>query len=881
MPVQVSILPTPHSARTRRSIVGAGCEVVQDNPQWLLQAGCWLPRGTAPVLPPLPEDGPFIGIGATLELCGTPGSLPQPVSAWRQVLQQCGGNLTHHAALLPEPASLLLNAAARDQVSSTMPGEVLRQAIAQGWRIVRLDALDVCHDERPRVLQVVTSIQRGGAERLALDLHEELPRHGVACHLLSLGMATRGAFAVPPGMLSLAHLPADAETRAREIARIARLLGCDLVHAHLLNGETLASLRAHGIPVVTTVHNQRAGWPAGLDALRAEDADLLMACSQAVEAELVGLPVPSRTIWNGIRLPSVPPDARLGWRQRAGFGEGDLILVTLANPRPQKQLPLLIAVLRAVRERVAPRQARLILAGEASSRDPTAAEETRRFWDAVDAHDLRTHVFWPGAVEDTAGFLAAADVFVSTSAHEGLSLAQLEALAVGLPVVTTDVGGAREVAREHPQMWVVEDGGPDFLPRFAECCPEAARGTNLEIRSTFTTPVMTARHRWLYHCVLSQERRRHLPRRGVLLLANNFSTGGAQSSARRLLCALHQRGEPVRAAVIQEEAGNSTPGHTALLAAGIPVLALPTPEGRDPTDILLPLLESIADDPPAAVLLWNVIPSCKLLLADALWDIPVFEVSPGEMLFDSLEKCFANPRPGLPYREGHEYGRRLAGVVVKYATEKARAEAVFGKEVHVIPNGVELPPPRQPHHHPCPVIGTAARLNPQKKLEDLLAAFRLVHEAMPEVVLRIAGGEERGFEAYAASLRASVHDLPVEWLGDVQDIAAFHAGLDVFAMISEPSGCPNASLEAMAAGLPVVATAVGGAADQVVDGITGSLTPRGDAAAMSSALLHLLRDGPLRQHFGEAARQRIRKHFSMEQMVESYRALCFVNKVES
>jgi glycogen synthase len=67
--------------------------------------------------------------------------------------------------------------------------------------------------------------------------------------------------------------------------------------------------------------------------------------------------------------------------------------------------------------------------------------------------------------------------------------------------------------------------------------------------------------------------------------------------------------------------------------------------------------------------------------------------------------------------------------------------------------------------------------------------------------------------------------------------ATFLAGLDVFAMISEPSGCPNASLEALAAGVPVIATDVGGAREQVIDGKSGRLVPARDASALANAIV--------------------------------------------
>src|SRR5205814_1251561 len=97
--------------------------------------------------------------------------------------------------------------------------------------------------------------------------------------------------------------------------------------------------------------------------------------------------------------------------------------------------------------------------------------------------------------------------------------------------------------------------------------------------------------------------------------------------------------------------------------------------------------------------------------------------------------------------------------------------------------------------------------------------------------------------------------------------------LDLFAMISEPAGCPNASLEAMAAALPVIATDVGGASEQIEEGITGHIVSRGDASALAARMLDLRRDPSKRTAFGDAARARVRERFDVGRMVADYRRL--------
>lgn len=382
---------------------------------------------------------------------------------------------------------------------------------------------------------------------------------------------------------------------------------------------------------------------------------------------------------------------------------------------------------------------------------------------------------------------------------------------------------------------------------------------------------MAARTRWFYRQVVWP---RSTAGDGVWLITNNFSTGGAQSSARRLLLGLQERGVKVRAAVIEEHPGKPTPGRAALQAAGIRVLALPPPEVCDAPEAVAVLLDVIAADRPRAVIFWNLIPVFKVLVADSLLDVPIYDVSPGEMYFASLARYFGKPRPALPCRDARDYGARIAGVVVKYKSEAERARQTLGAPVHVISNGVPVPVLRNaPRSSKTLVIGTAARLSPDKRLGDLLEAVRIAGPRLPRFVLRIAGGAERGSEAHARELRRAARGLPVEWCGELADTQEFLADLDLFVMISEPSGCPNASLEALAAGVPVIATDVGGAREQVRDGINGRLVPQRDAAALAEAIVELAHDADQRTAFSAAGPAHMRERFSMERMIDSYATL--------
>jgi glycosyltransferase involved in cell wall biosynthesis len=755
------------------------------------------------------------------------------------------------------------------------------------WRVVRFDPLDVEYDPGLRVVQVVTSLQRGGAERVTLDLAVALGWHGVRCMVVALGRSSRQTFAIPAGVgvVDLSSLGGDRAARAGAVGRVARAFAADVIHGHLLDGEETALVAAQGVPLVLTVHNQKPGWPSGLAALGAGDAALLVACARAVEAELVaaGLPIAVRTAWNGIdpaAFATSPARRKAGraLRRRLGLGPGDFVLLALANPRPQKRLDRLPGVLAAVRAELARRgvrrEARLVIAGEASLSSLAATASVEAVQAEVSRLGLVEHVCWAGSVADVAAALAASDVLVSASDHEGLSLAQLEALAAGLPVVTTDAGGATELTPGDPAVAILPcSAGPE---RFgAVLADRATSRTGTTLGAHFTRATMAARYAWLYPRAVAAARPG--PRRagdGLLLVTNNFSLGGAQTSARRLLTGLAARGVRARAAVLQEDPDHPTPGRRTLLEAGVPVLALPVAGSVDPALAVARLLEHADDDPPAAVLLWNVIPEYRVLIADGLLGVPLFDVSPGALSFDALDRYFARPRPGLPYRDPAEYGARLAGAIVKYRAEAARAAAMLGVPVHIIPNGVPIDWAPRPPPGARLMIGTSARINPQKRLDLLIDAIRLAHPALPPYILRVAGGVERGCERHAAELRRRGKGLPVEWLGGLDDTAEFLRSLDLFALVAEPAGCPNASLEAMAAGLPVVATDAGGMAEQVDDGVTGRLVGRKDARGLAQALVEAALDPVRRAAWGMAGKRRAAERFGLARMVAHYRKVC-------
>jgi glycosyltransferase involved in cell wall biosynthesis len=168
------------------------------------------------------------------------------------------------------------------------------------------------------------------------------------------------------------------------------------------------------------------------------------------------------------------------------------------------------------------------------------------------------------------------------------------------------------------------------------------------------------------------------------------------------------------------------------------------------------------------------------------------------------------------------------------------------------------------------IVGAVARLDAIEDSRSLFDAFaRLSHTSPDTRLLVIGDGPARA--AAAASVRALAPSICVT--RQSHDVAAVLPALDVYVLSSAAEGVWNAILEAMAAGLPVVATRTGGNAELVVDGVTGSLVPVGDAYALATTLRRYVTDGALRDARGRAGRRHVEEHFRLDRMRGTYRSL--------
>jgi glycosyltransferase involved in cell wall biosynthesis len=167
------------------------------------------------------------------------------------------------------------------------------------------------------------------------------------------------------------------------------------------------------------------------------------------------------------------------------------------------------------------------------------------------------------------------------------------------------------------------------------------------------------------------------------------------------------------------------------------------------------------------------------------------------------------------------------------------------------------------------VFGAVGRLVPVKAYPILLKAAKLVFREIPPAHLVIVGDGPLRNELVQLARDYNMMDR-VHFLGARKDVSEILGAFDVYVLCSESEGMSNTILEAMASGRPVVATAVGGNPELVVDGETGLLVRPNHPHRLATAIMKLLREPACRRRLGQGGRRRVEEQFSLESMVRNY-----------
>jgi glycosyltransferase involved in cell wall biosynthesis len=699
---------------------------------------------------------------------------------------------------------------------------------------------------------VVGSLAIGGAERIVLDWAARVhPTWSV--HLVVLREAPH-EWPVPSSV-RVTRLRGTAVLDA--LRRVGRELASGprpVAVCHLLTEAERAAIEADGATVVPVVHNAREGWIEDASALAGAPHVIAVSKAAANDLRSGGCAAPISVIRHLPKPRRFARDARTAWRRAWRIPDAATVVGMIGAVKPQKDYPLAVRVLRRLLD---DRDVYLAIVGGPVGRNGRDAWQA--VLDAITASGVRNRVAMPGFVPDAAASLPAFDVLLNTSRYEGTSIASLEALVNGVPVVSSKVGGQGELASDG--MTLVERDAP--VDAWA-----AAVLTALHRRAPFPSWTGFPSYRlW----TMAHLARPFEPDDRVLMVTANLNAGGAQRSLVNLAAAL--RGVRVEVAVC----GESTADYffAALRRTGVDVRR--TAEGRDAFDHAERLVERVCAERIGTLCFWNLDPKIKLLAARALdfTDVALVDVSPGPNSFDEMRRAAEFARL-IAFTEADFYAR-LDRLVLKYQ-RGTPAAAVHSDRIAVIPNGVPVPTRVKSSYAlaAAPRIVVNGRIAPTKFLVEIVKAMAIVRQTVPRAELHVLGGAEPRHRDYAESARQAAGgeiDRSVFFHGAAADTVDRLADYDVFVVLGKEQGSPNALLEALAAGLPCIANDDGGTPELIADGRTGLLLPDREPETLAAAIARMIGDRGLAERLGCAGREHVLRSFSMDAMAARYASL--------
>lgn len=257
------------------------------------------------------------------------------------------------------------------------------------------------------------------------------------------------------------------------------------------------------------------------------------------------------------------------------------------------------------------------------------------------------------------------------------------------------------------------------------------------------------------------------------------------------------------------------------------------------------------------------------------------------LFYSGLAARLARVRRVVHTRHGQDYQAKWSGrlafaltartvdSVVCVSNDSAAGAARDGiprKRIKTVWNGIDCERFQSADAAGSGPVIAVGRLSPEKDFATMLHAVAIVLKQEPQFQLWIAGDGvcRRQLEQLLSELHLQEN---VKLLGEIRDIPALLEQGRAFAMSSLTEGISLTLLEAMAAGLPIVATHVGGNPEVVDDGVTGVLVPAGNPDRLAQALAEMWADPGRRVTMGRAGRERVEKHFSVRMMVSAYERL--------
>jgi glycosyltransferase involved in cell wall biosynthesis len=374
-----------------------------------------------------------------------------------------------------------------------------------------------------------------------------------------------------------------------------------------------------------------------------------------------------------------------------------------------------------------------------------------------------------------------------------------------------------------------------------------------------------------------------LAQRRLLVVTESLGIGGTESHLIRLLVPLIQRGWNIAVYCLSERGCRADQ----VSASGIQVVSSPLSTDRSAGESRNPVKIALA----ANRLFWLLrqwrpdivhfyLPGPYLVGAP----VSLAAGTPVKIMSRRSLSCYQKRRPlaALTERLLHRHMDAIIGnsraVVGELTSEKIRND-----KIRLIYNGIEAsachPEPLEARRKlgldPQMLVGlTVANLIEYKGHHHLIEALAQVSRDLPPHWRVLCAGRDQGLRSKLETLVAARGiSQNVQFLGEYSEVSMLFAAADFGVLSSWEEGFSNVVLEAMAAGLPMIVTDVGGNPEAVLNGETGFVVPPRDPAALGGAILRMARDPDLRRRLGDAGQARVKQEFSMERCVDAHLSL--------
>ena len=508
----------------------------------------------------------------------------------------------------------------------------------------------------------IASLSLGGAERIVIDWAQRIiPQWRV--HLIIL--RNRAQEWKVPNYVRITRLGGEnINARLREVGAIIARDANPVCACHLLTAVERSMLVKAGVIVVPVFHNAKKGWQEGVDSLK--DVSSVVAVSQSCANDL------RDEGWEGAvsvirHIPSVrknPENIREMVRKAWNIPQNAVVIGMLGAIKPQKNYNLALEIFAQFLRR---QDAYLVIVGGPVNTS-VGNEAWKQVISRIDELGLRSRVAMPGFVPDAVRVLSAFDVVLNSSHFEGLSIATLEAIIAGVPVVASRVGGQGELTHDALALLPVDAPLAEWVDALIE-----------SIHKVVAMPVWAdfPSHRlW----TLASLARPIKPSPKTLFVTANLNAGGAQRSLVNL--AKELRGQLDFEIMVT---GRSTATYflEELQKSGVKVMMA---GGRwNVFDFAESIAAKIVSEGFGTLCFWNTDARAKLLLAKAFESggLRFIDVSPGGHSFEEMDSTqeFQN----MIAFTSNQYFKRLDRLILKY--EAKPAVGCEGK-MKVIRNGV-------------------------------------------------------------------------------------------------------------------------------------------------------------------------------------------------